>query len=67
MKSNQIDLGLEISRRHCKFGVPKTAAEIAAYCGISRQRIDQIEKRALRKIRIKLHCDKVLLDALKHR
>ncbi len=58
---NQVDLGLAICGCHCQFGVPKTHSEIAAYCsfnpttkkwiGISRQRIQQIEERALRKLR----------------
>ena len=61
MKPNHVDLGLAISGLHCRPGVPKSAAEIAAYCvwdptknkwrTISRQRIQQIEERALRKLR----------------
>ena len=64
MKSS-IDLGLAISALHSQKGVPRTADDIAEYCGCSRQRIEQIEKRALRKIRYKLHCDQQLQEALK--
>ena len=46
-----IDIGLAISATHSIPGVPRSAADIAAYCGCSRQRIQQIEERALRKLR----------------
>ena len=75
MKSpNHIDLGLAVSGLNCTFGVPKTQAELASYCTwdptrhqwrtISRQRLDQIEKRALRKIRNYLHRNPELRDEL---
>ncbi len=58
---SQVDLGLAVSGLHCEIGVPKSSAEIASYCSwnpttgkwtsVSRQRIEQIEKRALRKLR----------------
>ncbi len=67
MKPNSIDLGLAISALHSRIGVPRDHRDIAAYCDCSWQRIWQIEQKALRKIRIKLHCDKVLLDALQNR
>ncbi len=64
MKPNSIDLGLAISAHHCTLGAPKTAAEIAAYCGCSRQRLEQIEKKALRKLRATLYRDKKLREEL---
>ncbi len=58
---SQVDLGLAISACHSTYGTPKSSGEIAAYCtwnpttkkwgSISRQRLEQIEKRALRKLR----------------
>ncbi len=74
MKPSHLDLGLAISQCHSTFGVPKTQAEIANYCTwnpttrhwttMSRQRIDQIEKKALRKIRRYLHCHPEVRDEL---
>ncbi len=71
---NHIDLGLCVSQLHSTFGVPKTQAEIASYCTwdptrhqwrtLSRQRVDQIEKRALRKIRAHLRRNKELREEL---
>ncbi len=54
MKSS-IDLGLAISAHHSVLGVPRTSDSIAAYCECSRQRIEQIEKRAMRKCRVYLY------------
>lgn len=64
LKSDRINLGLAVCGLHCEKGVPKTAREIAAYCGCSYQRIQQIEARALRKIRAALYRDKVLREEL---
>ncbi len=75
MKSpNHIDLGLAIGACHSTFGVPKTQAEIANWCTwdptrnqwrtLSRQRVDQLEKRALRKCRRYLHCHPELREEL---
>lgn len=50
MKSN-IDLGLAVSALSLKPGETRTQREIAAFCDCSYQRIQQIEWRALRKIR----------------
>ncbi len=62
---NQIDFGLALSRCSCHYGVPKTQAEIANWCiydptrnqwkTISRQRIEQIEKKAMRRVRAYFH------------
>jgi DNA-directed RNA polymerase sigma subunit (sigma70/sigma32) len=49
-----IDLGLAVSGLHARKGVPMTTREIAAFCGCSKQRITQIEERALRKLRNRL-------------
>lgn len=64
MKSS-IDLGLAISAHHSTLGVPRTADSIAAYCGCSRQRIQQIEEKALRKIRVKLYQSPELNEELR--
>ncbi len=71
---NQFDLGLALSRCSCHYGVPKTQAEIANWCiydpttqqwkTISRQRIEQVERQALRKIRKHLHCHPELREEL---
>lgn len=62
---HSIDLGLAVCGLHCQKGVPKTAREIAAYCGCSYQRIQQIEARALRKIRAHLYRDVMTNDELR--
>lgn len=54
MKPDRINLGLAVSGLHSQKGVPRTCDDIASYCGCSRQRIQQIEERALRKLRYKL-------------
>ncbi len=64
MKSS-IDIGLAISAHHSTLGVPRTAESIAAYCGCSRQRIQQLEHRGLRKIRAALYRDKELMEELR--
>jgi DNA-directed RNA polymerase sigma subunit (sigma70/sigma32) len=66
MKSS-IDLGLAISAHHSTLGVPRTSDSIAAYCGCSRQRIEQIEKRALRKVRARLYQNPELNEELRER
>lgn len=48
-----IDLGLAILATKCRYGEPKTCAEIAAYCETSPARIQQIEAAALAKLRRK--------------
>jgi hypothetical protein len=45
------DLGLAISGATLQPGKTRTSVEIAAFCGCSKQNIQQIEKRALRKLR----------------
>ncbi len=55
MSKSSIDLGLAISAHHSTLGVPRTADSIAAYCSCSRQRIQQIEEKAMRKCRIYLY------------
>jgi hypothetical protein len=75
MKSpNHLDLGLCISEHHSTFGVPRTSQSIANYCTwdptkkiertISRQRIEQISERALRKIRAHLYRNPELREEL---
>ncbi len=60
-------LGSWLCGRFTHYGEVRTQANLAAFRGVSRQRVDQAEKRIMRKLRIKLHCDKVLLDALQNR
>ncbi len=74
MKPSHVDLGLAISEHHSTFGVPRTTASIASYCTydptkkiertISRQRIEQIEQRALRKVRAHLYRNPDLREEL---
>lgn len=52
-KTKRIDIGLAIlaTKRLPRSGRSRT--EIAAYCGCSRERIRQIEERALRRLRVR--------------
>jgi DNA-directed RNA polymerase sigma subunit (sigma70/sigma32) len=56
-----IDLGLAILASTNE--PPHTCRTIAAYCGCSRQRIQQIEQNALRKFRAALYRDRTLKEA----
>jgi DNA-directed RNA polymerase sigma subunit (sigma70/sigma32) len=56
-----IDLGLAILASTSE--PPHTCKTIAAYCGCSRQRIQQIEQKALRKFRAALYRDRTLREA----
>jgi hypothetical protein len=59
-----IDLGLAILASTTE--PPHTAQTIAAYCGCSRQCIQQIEQKALRKLRAALYCDRILSEAFEN-
>ena len=59
------DLGLAILAATSK--PPHNLSEIAAYMGVSRQRVEQIEKRALRKLRACLYQDKRLATEFQER
>src|SRR5262245_63878018 len=59
-----IDLGLAILALTSE--PPHTAHTIAAYCGCSRQRIQQIEQKALRKLRAALYRDRILSEAFEN-
>ena len=60
------DLGLAILAATSK--PPHSLRVIAAYMGLSWQRVSQIEQRALRKIRAALYRDKLLKkDLLEHK
>ena len=59
-----IDLGLAILASTSE--PPHTQNTIAAYCGCSRQRIQQIEQRALRKLRAALYRNKILRESLEY-
>ena len=67
----RIDLGIAIAHATTMPGQRRSLAEIAAYCGCSRQNISVIEQKALRTLRRKLfmHNDtevKELADHLFH-
>lgn len=61
-RAKRIDLGLQISRWHCRPGEGLTLNHIAAFCGTTDSTILAIEKRALRKLRtaLKFRHDPVL-------
>ena len=63
-RNANIDLGLAILASTSE--PPHTAQTIAAYCGCSRQRIQQIEQKALRKLRATLDSDKILREAFEN-
>jgi predicted Fe-S protein YdhL (DUF1289 family) len=65
-KSARIDLGLALCRRTCAPGTGKTRQEIAAWAGCSPARIQQIEARALRKLRARLSSNAILRDLIAH-
>jgi len=46
-----VDLGIAISGALLKPGQTRTQTEIAAFAGCSKQNIEKLEKRALRKLR----------------
>jgi hypothetical protein len=46
-----VDLGLAISGATLAPGKTRTCVEIAAFAGCSKQNIEQLEKRALKKLR----------------
>jgi DNA-directed RNA polymerase sigma subunit (sigma70/sigma32) len=60
-RNANIDLGLAILASTSE--PPHTCQTIAAYCGCSRQRIQQIEHEALRKLRARLDRDRTLREA----
>ena len=63
-RNANIDLGLAILASTNE--PPHTCQTIAAYCGCSRQRIQQIEQKALRKLRATLDGDKILREAFEN-
>jgi hypothetical protein len=63
-KRVRIDLGLDLLARQCRLGVSLSYEQIAAWCGCSSSRIQQIEKKALRKIRNKAAVMRVLQESL---
>ena len=65
-KASRIDLGLAISRLTMEPGECRTLAEIAAYCGCSRQGIQYIEQKAILKVRKRLR-DLLGIDFKDHR
>ena len=63
-RNANIDLGLAILASTSE--PPHTCQTIAAYCGCSRQCIQQIEQKALRKLRATLHRNRILREAFEH-
>ena len=53
-RARRIDLGLAIARMHARPGVPMSLCELAEFCGCTDSYILMIEKRALRKLRLRL-------------
>jgi len=51
---SNIDLGLAVSALSLRYGQARSARELAAFCGCRHGTIQFIERRALRKLRIKL-------------
>lgn len=50
-----MDLGRQLLQMRCIYGVPLTQEDMAPWWGVSRQRIDQIEHMALRKLRFRMN------------
>ena len=63
-RNANIDLGLAILASTSE--PPHTYQTIAAYCGCSRQRIQQIEQKALRKLRATLDRNRILREAFEN-
>jgi DNA-directed RNA polymerase sigma subunit (sigma70/sigma32) len=63
-RNANIDLGLAILASTSE--PPHTARTIAAYCGCSRQCIQQIEEKALRKLRAALYRNRMLSEAFEN-
>ena len=63
-RNANIDLGLAILASTSE--PSHTYRTIAAYCGCSRQRIQQIEQKALRKLRAALYRDRILREAFEN-
>src|SRR5690349_9278796 len=61
-KRERIELGLALLAARAPKGVGHTSREIAAWCGCSVQAIQQIEKRALAKLKAKLGAVAAQLD-----
>jgi len=57
----EIDAGLKEAMKHAQPGVPMTLREIARYCGCSPMNIGLIERRARKKLLLRM---KALHDAL---
>lgn len=49
-----IDLGLAVSALTLQYGQTRTYEELAAYCGCSKTAIQNIENKAMRKLRMRL-------------
>ncbi len=58
-------LGSWLCGRFTHYGEVRTQANLAAFRGVSRQRLDQIEAKIMRKLRVKFHGNKPLRDELR--
>ena len=63
-RTANIDLGLAILASTSE--PPHTYRTLAAYCGCSRQAIQQLEQKALRKLRATLHRNRILREAFEN-
>jgi hypothetical protein len=59
-----IDLGLAISALTLRYGQTRTYQEMADFCGCSRNAIQSIENKALRKIRVRCNEDEELRELI---
>lgn len=62
MKSNDVDLGLSVLCVVSQRDDTLSTKDIADVCGCSRNNIDEIEKRALKKLRAKFKSNNFKLD-----
>ncbi len=57
-------LGSWLCGRFVRYGEVRTQANLAAFRGVSRQRLDQIESKIMRKLRARFHANQPLRDEL---
>ncbi len=58
-------LGSWLCGRFVRYGEVRSQANLAAFRGLTRQRLDQIESQIMRKLRVKFHCNKHLQEELR--
>jgi DNA-directed RNA polymerase sigma subunit (sigma70/sigma32) len=60
-RRHRVDLGLALLRLLIKPGEKLTTYDIAAWAGCERQNIEQIERKALRAVRVKLQLEELVV------